>query len=180
MTKNAHAFLMSLDGMPVVNQGQEQRYSGANDPYNRLPLWDSDYNTKSELYQWIAKLNKFRTLAIKEDESFISSKASVIFNNTHIIGLKKGNAVTIATNVGLGASKTNITLTQEMTGYDASKTYVDVLGCEKYKTTRKGSLNIEVGSDPKILFPAKALKETGWKCGKKGKKATKISKLQIM
>lgn len=168
LTKNAHALMMMLDGIPVINQGQEQRYSGANDPYNRQPVWDSDYNTDSELYQWIARLNKFRTFAINEDDSYMSSRASVVFNNTHIIGLKKGGAVTLATNVGLGASKANITLTQGMTGYEAARTYVDVLSCEKFKTTRKGSLNIELGSEPKIFYPAKALKEAGFECEKPG------------
>lgn len=160
---------MMLDGMPVINQGQEQFYSGANDPNNRLPVWDSEYNTDSELYQWIAKLNEIRTFAINGDDSYMSSRASVVFNNTHVIGLKKGNAVTLATNVGLGANKANITLTQGMTGYEAGKTYVDVLSCEKFKTTRTGSLNIELGSEPKIFLPAKVLKEAGFECEKPGK-----------
>lgn len=169
LTRNALAFMMMLDGMPVINQGQEQRYSGSNDPNNRQPLWSSGYKTNSELYQWIAKLNHIRTFAIAEDETYSSAKANVIFNNTHVIGMKKANAITVATNVGLGTSRANITLTQRMTGYSASKDYVDVLSCEKFKTTGNGSLNIEVGSEPKIFYSAKALRTAGWECEKTSK-----------
>ncbi|KAJ4388641.1 hypothetical protein N0V93_006100 [Gnomoniopsis smithogilvyi] len=172
LTRNALAFMMMLNGMPVINQGQEQHYSGANDPYNREPIWTSDYNTDSELYQWITRLNLFRSFAITEDDTYSSSKAGVIFNNTHAIGMKKANVVTVATNVGLGGSKTNITLTQKTTGYSPSDYYVDVLSCDLYRTTSNGSLNIELGSEPKIFYPAKAIRAAGWECEKKAKQPT--------
>lgn len=168
LSRNALAFLMMLDGIPVINQGQEQRYSGANDPYNREPVWTSDYNTDAELYQWIARLNQVRSFIIGEDCTYASSKASVIFNSTHAIGMKKADAITVATNAGLGASKTNITLAQSNTGYSPSNYYIDVLSCDLYKTTGNGSLNLELGSEPKIFYPAKALRAAGWECEKLG------------
>lgn len=161
--------MMMMDGIPVIYQGQEQRYSGANDPYNREPVWKSGYSTQSELYEWIAKLNRFRNFAIDTDDTYVSSRASVILNSTHIIVMKKGNAITIATNVGLGASKSNVTLTQKMTGFYPSTTYMDVLRCEAYETTKNGSLNIELGSEAKILYPAVALESAGFECENIGK-----------
>lgn len=168
LTRNALTLIMMMDGMPVVNQGQEQHYSGAGDPYNRQPLWRSDYKTDTELYQWIAKLNHIRAFVVAEDEAFTSSKANIVFNSTHVIAMKKADAVTISTNAGLGAGRTNITLTQKMTGYRASQDYVDVSSCDIYKTTGNGSLNIDLGSEPKIFYPATALEVAGWECEKTG------------
>lgn len=159
---------MMMDGMPVINQGQEQRYSGAGDPHNREPLWTSGYDTDAKLYQWIATLNSVRTMTIGADEGFVSTKASVIFNNTHIIAMKKGAAITIATNVGTGGVGSQITLTQKASGAGNLMKYVDVLSCDEFKSTGNGSLIIDMGSEARVILPAETVQETGFKCEKPG------------
>ena len=72
--KNAAAFSIMADGIPIVYAGQEQQYSGAKDPENREALWLSGYNTKSELYTLISKANGIRNHAIKHNKNYVTSK----------------------------------------------------------------------------------------------------------
>lgn len=72
--KNVLAFLFLTDGIPIVYAGQEQHYSGSNDPYNREPVWWSSYSTSSELYKFIATTNKIRKLAISKDSTYLTSR----------------------------------------------------------------------------------------------------------
>ena len=56
---NAIVFSLLWVGIPVVYYGGEQYYSGGNDPNNRENLWEN-YNTNSELYIIIGKVNRLR------------------------------------------------------------------------------------------------------------------------
>jgi alpha-amylase len=58
------------DGIPIVYAGQEQHYSGGEDPANREALWLSGYNTDSELYKLIAKANGARNQAIAKSTNY--------------------------------------------------------------------------------------------------------------
>ena len=49
LIKNAMGFALLADGIPILYQGQEQRFSGANVPNNREALWKSGYSTSSPL-----------------------------------------------------------------------------------------------------------------------------------
>lgn len=72
--KNVLAFIFLTDGIPIVYAGQEQHYSGGEDPYNREPVWWSGYSSQSELYQFIAATNKARKLAIDNDSGYVTSR----------------------------------------------------------------------------------------------------------
>ena len=56
---NAVVFSFLYEGIPVFYYGGEQFFSGGNEPQNREPMWDK-YNTNSELYILLGKLNEFR------------------------------------------------------------------------------------------------------------------------
>ena len=56
---NAVVFSLLWEGIPVFYYGGEQFFSGGSDPQNREPLWDN-YNTNSELYIIIGKVNNLR------------------------------------------------------------------------------------------------------------------------
>lgn len=60
LAKNAITYILTGDGMPITYYGQEQSFNGGNDPYNREALWTSNYNTNSEMYLHISKVNKLR------------------------------------------------------------------------------------------------------------------------
>ena len=55
---NAVVFSFLWEGIPVFYYGGEQFFSGGSEPQNREPMWD--YNTNSELYIIIGKINKLR------------------------------------------------------------------------------------------------------------------------
>lgn len=76
LAKNAATFTILADGIPIVYAGQEQHYSGGNDPYNREATWLSGYKTTSELYTHIATSNKIRTHAISQDSGYLTYKVS--------------------------------------------------------------------------------------------------------
>jgi alpha-amylase len=51
LAKNAAAFTIMADGIPIIYAGQEQHYNGGADPANREAVWSSGYNTNAELYK---------------------------------------------------------------------------------------------------------------------------------
>lgn len=74
LAKNAIAFVLLSDGIPIVYAGQEQHYSGGNDPANREATWLSAYNTNAELYRFIASANAIRAYAIGHDSGYLTYK----------------------------------------------------------------------------------------------------------
>lgn len=70
LAKNAATFTIMADGIPIVYAGQEQHYSGGEDPANREALWLSGFNTDSELYKLIAKANGARNQAIAKGTNY--------------------------------------------------------------------------------------------------------------
>jgi alpha-amylase len=74
LAKNAAAFTIMADGIPIIYAGQEQHYSGGSDPNNREATWLSKYNTDSDLYKLIAKANSVRNQAIYNSEKYITYK----------------------------------------------------------------------------------------------------------
>ncbi|KAG8170038.1 hypothetical protein KVR01_000783 [Diaporthe batatas] len=182
LTKNALAFTLLFDGIPIIYQGQEQHFSGQNDPFNRERLWTSGYNEDSELYRWIAKLNAARALAIDTDPRFVSSQADIVWppqappagnnggggngtsNSTtssptipltnHHFAIKKGSLVTVLTNVGVGGQKLDVVLPRSATHYTPGGVYVDLLSCESFVADRKGAVSFEMGWAPRAIYPA--------------------------
>lgn len=49
--QNAITYVLLSEGIPIIYYGTEQGFNGGNDPYNREPLWPSNFNTNSELYK---------------------------------------------------------------------------------------------------------------------------------
>lgn len=178
LTKNAMAFTLLFDGIPIIYQGQEQHFSGQNDPFNRERLWTSGYNEDSELYRWIAQLNAVRALVIDTDPTFVSSQADTVWppqapsagnttsggNSTtstpttaltnHHMAIKKGSLITVLTNVGVGGDKLDVVLPRNATRYKPGGVYVDLLSCESFIADRNGAVSFEMGWLPRALYPA--------------------------
>ncbi|KKA22539.1 Alpha-amylase A [Rasamsonia emersonii CBS 393.64] len=76
LAKNAIAFVILSDGIPIIYAGQEQHYSGGNDPGNREATWLSGYDISAELYKFIASANGIRSHAISKDSGYLTYKAS--------------------------------------------------------------------------------------------------------
>ncbi|KAH6649949.1 glycoside hydrolase superfamily [Chaetomium tenue] len=165
LVKNAIAFTMLKDGIPIIYQGQEQHYSGSGTPHNREALWSSGYSETSELYAWIAKLNQIRSQAISQDDGYLSYKSNPIYSDSHTIAMRKGQpgaqVVGIFTNVG-ASSSAEATLPSSATGFEAGQALVDVMGCTEHTTDSEGGITVTLaGGLPVVLYPKSGLSGSG-------------------
>lgn len=152
-----------LAGIPIVYQGQEQHYAGSGTPHNREAVWFSGYSTGSELYKWIAKLNKIRSHAIADDAEYLSNMR-VIYSDNHNIATRKGQLVGVFTNVGSSSSATVMV----PTGFGGGTRLVDVMSCNSHTTEGDGRLTVHLaGGLPAVLYPADRLSGSGI-CGEQG------------
>jgi alpha-amylase len=148
-----------------VYQGQEQLYSGTGIPSNREALWLSGYQTDSELYTWISKLNKIRSRAISEDSRHVTYISQTIYSDDHTIAIRKGHSgyqlVSIFTNIGSSKS-TTITLTSSATGFGPNEVLVDVIGCVLFTADSRGGLVVGLFNGlPRVLYPRSRLLRSG-------------------
>lgn len=162
LTKNAIAFTVLNDGIPIIYYGQEQGFSGAVDPYNREPLWTSAYTTKSTLYTFISALNAARTLAVNKDSSYASSKSTVWYSDLQTLVTRKGavgsSLISLFTNRGAAGNGT-ITLTAAKTGIQANSRYTDLLTCNVFVADASGNLAITIINGlPRALYLSTALR----------------------
>ncbi|KAK4154020.1 glycoside hydrolase [Chaetomidium leptoderma] len=165
LAKNAIAFTMLKDGIPINYQGQEQHYAGGGTPRNREALWSSGYPTSSELYTWITRLNQMRTRAIAQDDKYLSYNSHPIYSDEHTIVMRKGypgsQVVGIFTNVGSSSSAT-VTLASSATGFEANQALVDVMSCTAYATDPNGGLAVTLANGlPRVLYPTARLASSG-------------------
>ncbi|KAI7879088.1 a-amylase [Lichtheimia hyalospora FSU 10163] len=104
--KNALAYVLLGESIPVVYYGSEQSFAGGADPANREALWSSGYDTSSELYQFIATINNhvrqrsgkkvYMDLDVQDNVyAFMHGDALVVLNN---FGSGASNQVSV--NVG--------------------------------------------------------------------------------
>ncbi|KAF4633064.1 hypothetical protein G7Y89_g5062 [Cudoniella acicularis] len=147
LTKNAIAFTVLADGIPIIYEGQEQHYSGggANNA-NREAIWLSGYNTSSPLYTFITALNKLRTHALTLDTTYTTYKAYPIYSDTTTISMRKGSIVSVFSNLGAAGSSYTLTLTAAETGFTANEELVEVLGCTVVAVDASGGLGVRATS----------------------------------
>lgn len=170
LQKNAIAFTLLMDGIPIVYAGQEHRYAGASAVAAREATWLSGYDTAADLYGFIAALNALRARAVAADEKWTTwnAVASQPAGQDSIV-LRKGNAgkqvVAVFTNAGEGAGGATLVLGAETTGFEPGMEVVDVLSCGKATVDGGGGLAVEMeGGLPRVFYPAAGLKGSGL-CG---------------
>ncbi|KAJ3120365.1 hypothetical protein HK098_004660 [Nowakowskiella sp. JEL0407] len=81
---NSLLWTYSIPGFPIVYYGTEQHFSTVDsekhDPYNRQPLWLSAYNTNTQLYNFIKRINNIRTT-----QKFWNHKLSFLSHGSGIV-----------------------------------------------------------------------------------------------
>lgn len=90
--KNAITFAMTARGIPFFYYGDEQEFSGGNDPANRESLWNA-MDTSSDVYQYVAKINKARKSAQVWNFPYVERYAL-----DHFFSFSKGEMVVMTTN----------------------------------------------------------------------------------
>lgn len=168
LAKNIVAFTLLQDGVPIIYNGQEQRYSGNGDPYNREAVWLSGYSTSAALYTFIASVNQIRNRAIYKDANYVNYQNWVIYSDTTTIGMRKGfdgnQIITILSNKG--ASGASYTQAIGNTGWTSGTQVVEILTCTTVTIDSSNNLNVPMAQGlPRIYFPLTSLSGSGI-CGK--------------
>ena len=142
LDKNVIAFTLMSDGIPIIYQGQEQRYFGGSDPENREAIWLSDYSTKSSLYGFIGSVNQIRNQEIYKSPDYLTYKSTPIYSDHHNIALRKGKLVSVFSNSG--SNSANYTLAVSNSGYAANQSLVEILTCNNVTVEASGNLPVDI------------------------------------
>ncbi|KAJ6626402.1 alpha-amylase [Mycena sp. CBHHK59/15] len=154
---NAMTFTFLSDGIPIVYYGQEQGFNGSSDPYNREPLWPSNYNDTSS-YQLISTLNQLRTF-LTNTTDWASQDTKVLATDNHSLAFQKGDVITILTNIGTPSQNLNIAFKSP---WDRGTVTIDVIGCRQFVVASGGYLEVEYtkGGVPVVLAESELLKNS--------------------
>ncbi|KAL4820262.1 glycoside hydrolase superfamily [Aspergillus spinulosporus] len=174
LAKNAMAFNILSDGIPVVYQGQEQHMRGQYAPYNREPLWKTSYNTNGSLYKTTSTLNKLRNHAIRLDKYHVSSHSKELYldGSTYVTrkGTEGSQIVSVFSNQGSQGGPYNLSIPG---AYKPGTEVIEVLGCKRVAADHEGQIVVRMDKgEPKAFFPVKKMNGSGL-CGFKGRRGRK-------
>lgn len=175
--KNVISFLFLSDGIPIIYAGQEQHYSGGEDPANREATWLSGYSTSSELYTFIARTNAIRRLAVAKDSGYITARNTPFYQDSNTLAMRKGSSnnpvITVLSN--RGSSGNTYTLTLSNTGYSSGTSLTELYTCSTITAGSGGSLSVPMASgQPRSLVPTSWLSGSGL-CGSTGPPSTTLT-----
>jgi alpha-amylase len=165
--RNAIAFTMLQDGIPIIYQGQEQHFfGGPNTSPNREALWLSGYPTNSNLYVFITLINKVRQWAIKKDPGYLTSQAtysSLFFSSiTQSKGSPGKRLISVFTSEGCFGGPIPLVLNAADSLFTASEVVVDIVSCTSFTADLSGNIAFTfVAGQPYIFYPADALVGSG-------------------
>lgn len=156
---NAMTFNFMTDGIPIVYYGQEQFFHGVGDPYNREPMWTSDYKITIP-YRLISTLNQLRNFLVQKDD-WLKSKTEVLTVSEHGIAVIKGSVISILTNIG--SPPQNGTSIDVHSPWEASTATTNIITCQQWAVGSSGMLSVEYtkGGVPVILIPTILLEGSG-------------------
>ncbi|KAI0798094.1 alpha-amylase [Abortiporus biennis] len=156
---NAMAFNFMSDGIPIVYYGQEQGFHGSADPWNREPLWTSNY-TNSSAYEMIASLNQFRNFLINSTSDWLQSRTDVLTTSDVGIAIQKGDVISILTNIGSPPQNVSMAV---YSPFPTSTTMTEILSCSQYVVGSNGTISVEYskGGQAKVLIPTNLLQNSG-------------------
>lgn len=164
LAKNIITYTIMGDGIPIMYEGQEQHYSGAQDPYNREAVWLSGYNAGAPLYTLTASANQIRNHALFVDGDWLTYQNWVVYSDSANVAMRKGydgyQTITVLTNKG--ANSADYTLSVIKAGYDSGTKVVDILTCEALTAGADGGLRVPITQGlPKIYYPLELLDCSG-------------------
>ncbi|KAK7408531.1 hypothetical protein QQX98_009291 [Neonectria punicea] len=159
LNKNAIAFTILQDGIPIIFQGQEQFYKG-NDQTGRAAVWLSKFDTSTKWYTLIASLNQVRNQAIYKTNSYITYKAWLPYTDSSTIVMRKGHngnqIISVLSKTGTSAQDKTLTLGQAVTGFSANQDVVEILTCKTVSTNGSGSLSVTISKGQPLVFYPKS------------------------
>lgn len=146
LLKNALTYTLLSRGVPIVYYGTEQGYAGGNDPQNREDLWRSGFNTNTDLYKFIAKLN-----AAKRSAGGLGGndhKHLYVADNAYAWSRADGKLVALTVNGGSGYSGRHCFYSQK-----PNKTWKDTFTGNSYTSDGNGQVCVNIsGGQPVVLL----------------------------
>lgn len=166
LAKNAIAYTILADGIPIIYYGQEQHFSGGSVPNNREALWLSGYPSSSVLYTHIQKINQLRSHVISQSSAYVTSKAAVVFSNNSTLVTRKGSVpysvLGIFNNLGSQSASSMLSLSSSETGFGDNEQVIEVLSCNAYTTSSSGTLTTTILNGlPQVFYAAAQLQGSG-------------------
>jgi len=104
--RNALVFTLFSTGIPIIYYGSEQGFNGGDDPKNREPLWNSNYDTNAELYQFLKT-----SIAARKKEAIWNHQLVERWQDDQFYAFTRGDTLVITTNQGYGAGDITRTIT---------------------------------------------------------------------
>lgn len=153
LAKNVITLTMLTDGIPIIYQGQEQHYrslGGEDNPYNREALWLSGYDRNHELYKLITLLNRVRKRAMREDSTFLTTRAKVVHKSVQTIAIEKGRLLLVLSNGGSQSAKY---IRSVRSRFPIGSRVTDILTCQTQMVGQNGSLDVTLEAGrPKVYY----------------------------
>ncbi|KAL1965697.1 hypothetical protein VTN77DRAFT_5197 [Rasamsonia byssochlamydoides] len=164
LAKNVITFTMLADGIPIIYAGQEQHYSGGNDPNNHEALWLSGYDTSAPLYRLIAQLNRIRSHAARQSPTYLTYKNRPIYSDSTTLAMRKGfngyQVITVLSNLGSRGPKYVLSLGN--TGYHSRQELVEVLTCTHVTVDDNGNIPVQMDQGlPRVFYPRGQFRGSG-------------------
>ncbi|TFY68820.1 hypothetical protein EVG20_g3408 [Dentipellis fragilis] len=138
LAANVMTFPFVHDGTPIVYYGQEQGYSGGEEPFNREALWLSAYQVEKPMYQHFKKLNAARKAAAAWSKEFLSTPLKFLSVERTSFAVLKPPMLALLTNAGNHSY--GITWTVPDAGFSTNEVLVDVLTCNIFKANEDGGV----------------------------------------
>lgn len=146
VVKNAMAWTILTDGVPIIYYGQEQSFSGDGDPGSRELMWTSNYNI-TPLYQHIARLNQIRKLSW--DSGFGTHLTTRLYVDDNVAATQKGPLLMVLTNQGSQAKLRTIFVP---TMFKVGTVLVDILTGQSFTVKKSTRFTLKAG-EPRVFLP---------------------------
>ncbi|KAF9645246.1 alpha-amylase [Thelephora ganbajun] len=152
--KNVIAFPFIHDGIPILYYGQEQGYTGGNDPANREALWLSGYVEEKEFVDHVKTLNAARKAAIATCAEYLVTPMEFPEVTATTLAVYKHPLLALFTNVGShGTTSWDV----QGTDYAPGTELLEVFSCSKVYVDSTGGLTaLSTSGQPQLYIPASA------------------------
>ncbi|PCH42776.1 glycoside hydrolase family 13 protein [Wolfiporia cocos MD-104 SS10] len=140
LVKNAMAWPFIQDGIPILYYGQEQGYTGGNDPYNREALWLSGYEEDKPLVMHVRTLNAARKAAIAASDQYLNTSLKFLSVSQNTLVVSKPPMLTLLTN---GGSASTPSWSVPDVGYAGDEDLIDALSCDTMKADKDGGVSVQ-------------------------------------
>ncbi|THH31734.1 hypothetical protein EUX98_g2466 [Antrodiella citrinella] len=151
LVMNAMSWPFIQDGIPILYYGQEQGYTGSNDPANREALWLSGYDTNKTLVKHVTKLNAARRAAAAADSTYLTTGAKFLIAAPNTLAVQKPGVLALLAN---GGNSSTPQWTVPNAGFKANEVLMDIVACTTVTADGNGGVTVTgSGGMPLILMP---------------------------